>query len=89
MRLYHYFNKNIFMNWALVAHVYNPCYSGGRDQEDLGLKPALANSSQDPILKKPNTKKGWWSGSSGKYLSRKCEVLSLNLSTTKNKQINK
>jgi hypothetical protein len=22
-----------------------------------------ANSSQDPILKKPNTKKGWWSGS--------------------------
>jgi hypothetical protein len=31
---------------------------GGRDQEDRGLKPAQANSSQDPILKIPNTKKG-------------------------------
>jgi hypothetical protein len=27
------------------------------------LKPAQANSSQEPILKKPNTKMGWWSGS--------------------------
>jgi hypothetical protein len=25
---------------ALVAHTYNPSYSGGRDQEDCGLKPA-------------------------------------------------
>jgi hypothetical protein len=24
---------------ALVAHPYNPSYSGDRDQEDLGLKP--------------------------------------------------
>jgi hypothetical protein len=31
---------------------------GGRDQEDRGLKPAQANSSQDPISKKPTTKKG-------------------------------
>jgi hypothetical protein len=23
-----------------VAHAYNPSYFGGRDQEDLGLKPA-------------------------------------------------
>jgi hypothetical protein len=28
--------------------VYNPSYSGGRDQEDHGLKPDRANSSQDP-----------------------------------------
>jgi hypothetical protein len=42
-----------------VAHAYNPSYSGGRDQEDHSLKPAQANSSQDPISKKPNTKKGW------------------------------
>jgi hypothetical protein len=27
------------------------------------LKPFWANSSLDPILKKPFTKKGWWSGS--------------------------
>jgi hypothetical protein len=40
-----------------------PSYSGSRDQEDRGLKPAWANRSGDPI-KKPNTKKGWQSGSS-------------------------
>jgi hypothetical protein len=35
-----------------VAHAYNPSYSGGRDQEDHGSKPAWANSSHDPISKK-------------------------------------
>jgi hypothetical protein len=37
-----------------IAHAYNPCYSGGRDQEDCGSKPVQANSSRDPILKKKN-----------------------------------
>jgi hypothetical protein len=46
-----------------VAHTYNPSYSGGRDQEDPGLKAAQADSSRDPISKKPTTEKGWWSGS--------------------------
>jgi hypothetical protein len=46
-----------------AGNVCNPSYSGGRDQEDLGLKPAWANSSRDPILKKPITKKSWWSDS--------------------------
>jgi hypothetical protein len=32
-------------SWALVAHICNPCYSGGRYQEDHSLKPAGANSS--------------------------------------------
>jgi hypothetical protein len=45
------------------AHACNPSYSGGRNQEDHGSKPAQANSSPDPILKKLITKKGWWSGS--------------------------
>jgi hypothetical protein len=36
---------------------YNPSYTGGRDQEDCGLKPAWANSSQDPNSKKILTKK--------------------------------
>jgi hypothetical protein len=40
-----------------VAHVYNPSYSGGRDQEDHGSKPAQANSSHDPILKNPSQKR--------------------------------
>jgi hypothetical protein len=36
---------------------YNPSYSGSRDQEDRGSKPAWTNSSQDPTSKKPITKK--------------------------------
>jgi hypothetical protein len=39
-----------------VAHACNPSYSGGRDQEDQGLKPAWASSSRDPISKTPITK---------------------------------
>jgi hypothetical protein len=38
---------------VLVAHTYNPSYSGGRDQEDRSSKTAWANSSRDPILKNP------------------------------------
>jgi hypothetical protein len=37
-----------------VTHTCNPSYSGGRDQEGQGLKPAQANSSQE----KTHTKKG-------------------------------
>jgi hypothetical protein len=51
-------------SWASAAHVYNPSYLGGRNQEHHSSKPAKANSSKDPISKKPITKKkGWWSGS--------------------------
>jgi hypothetical protein len=42
--------------WAPVAHACTPSYSRGRDQKDRGLKTAWANSSRDPISKKPNTK---------------------------------
>jgi hypothetical protein len=31
-------------SWAQVAHTCNASYSGGRDQEDHGSKPAQANS---------------------------------------------
>jgi hypothetical protein len=37
---------------TLVAHACNPSYSE-TDQEDGGSKPARANSSRDPISKKP------------------------------------
>jgi hypothetical protein len=37
-----------------VAHACYPRYSGGRDQEDLGLKPAQVNSSRPHLLKKQN-----------------------------------
>jgi hypothetical protein len=33
-----------------VVHICNPSYSGSRDQEDGGLKPAQAHSSRDPTL---------------------------------------
>jgi hypothetical protein len=36
---------------ALVAQACHPSYSRGRDQDDFHLKPAWANSLQDPILK--------------------------------------
>jgi hypothetical protein len=55
------YNKYIlikkFFSWVPVAHACNLRYSGGRDQEGPGLKPALANSSQDPISRKPSQKK--------------------------------
>jgi hypothetical protein len=55
--------NNIEIHKAPVAHACNPSYSGGKDKEDQGSKPAWASSSQDPISKIPITKKGWWSGS--------------------------
>jgi hypothetical protein len=45
------------MSQALVAHTCNRSYSGGRDKEACGSKPAQTNSSQDPILKIFNTKR--------------------------------
>jgi hypothetical protein len=56
--------KMSVMSWASAAHTCNHSYSGGRDREDCGLRPE--NSSQFPISKIPNTKKGWRSGSSGR-----------------------
>jgi hypothetical protein len=41
-----------------VAHTCNPTCSGDRDQEDCGSKPAQANSSRGPHLKKTYHKKG-------------------------------
>jgi hypothetical protein len=47
-----YENKKHIISWAPVAHACNPSYSGGRDQEDWSSKPASANSSLIPYLKK-------------------------------------
>jgi hypothetical protein len=48
---------------APVAHTCNPRYSGGRDQEDQGSKPAQQIVNETLSWKKLITKKGWWSGS--------------------------
>jgi hypothetical protein len=59
---------------ALVAHAYNPSYSGGRDQEDLGSKPISCKLFTRPYLeKKPSQKRAGGVAS-----------LSSNTSTTKN-----
>jgi hypothetical protein len=50
--------KNVIGSQVPEAHACNPSYSGGRNQEDHGLKPTQANSSQDPITKKSITKIG-------------------------------
>jgi hypothetical protein len=42
---------------APVPQTCNPNYSGGRDEKVHSSKPAWANSSQNPISKKPYTKK--------------------------------
>jgi hypothetical protein len=46
-------------SWAPMAHIYNPSYSGGRDQEGHGSKPVQANSSRYPISKIARAK---WTG---------------------------
>jgi hypothetical protein len=43
---------------SVVAHCYNPSYSGGRDQEDQGSKPAQAKKFMRPSSNISNTKKG-------------------------------
>jgi hypothetical protein len=40
----------------MVAQACNPSYSGGRDQEDHGSKPALENSFARPYLEKTHHK---------------------------------
>jgi hypothetical protein len=54
--------KITILNWVLEVHAYNPSYSGSRNQEDHGLKPAQENSSRKPISKIPSIKKDRWSG---------------------------
>jgi hypothetical protein len=39
------FSKIVCLSGVPVAHAYNPSYSGGRDQEDPGLKADQVNSS--------------------------------------------
>jgi hypothetical protein len=41
-----------------VVHLYNPSYSGGRDQADHSLKPAWANSFVRTYLEKTLHKEG-------------------------------
>jgi hypothetical protein len=35
----------------MVPQAFNPCYLGGKDQEDFDMRPPLTKSSRDVILK--------------------------------------
>jgi hypothetical protein len=57
------------------------------DQKDLDSKAARENSSQDPILKISNIKKGWQVAQVvQRHLPSKGKTLSTNPSTAKNKR---
>jgi hypothetical protein len=58
IKSYHVSKVRNLLGVASLTHACNPSYSGGRDQEDRSSKPARANSSWDPISKKPIRKKG-------------------------------
>jgi hypothetical protein len=47
------FLQDCSTSWVLVAHTYNPSYSGGRDQEDQGSKPARQIVHKTLYLEKP------------------------------------
>jgi hypothetical protein len=51
-------SKLVAVSQGQVAPVYNPSYSGGRDQEGRGSKSTWANSARDPISKITIHKKG-------------------------------
>jgi hypothetical protein len=38
-----------FSGPGVVAYIYNPSYSGGRDQEDCDLRPVMQKVSETPI----------------------------------------
>jgi hypothetical protein len=72
---------------GLVVDTCNPTCSGDRDQEDRGLKPALANKFSRPDLK--NTELKNRTGGTAQvveHLPSKCEAPSSNSRTT---EINK
>jgi hypothetical protein len=73
---------------VLVAHVYNSSYSGSRDQEDQSLKPGWENSSEDPILKIPNTNQKGFGGVTQivEHVLSKRKALSSKPSTVKKKK---
>jgi hypothetical protein len=78
-------SSNPRSNWVSVAHACNPNYSGGRDQEDCGSKPAWANSvtlSQ----KTPTHKRAGRVAQKAEHLSSKHKALNTNPNSTKKKR---
>jgi hypothetical protein len=72
---------------VLVAHAYNPSYSGGRDQEDHGSKPAQTNISQDSISIIATQKRAGAVAQVVEHLPSKCEALEFKPNTSPPKKI--
>jgi hypothetical protein len=57
-----YFMENEYikamLRWRPVAHVCHPSYSGGRDQEECGSKPAQVKIVHETLSLKYVTQKG-------------------------------
>jgi hypothetical protein len=69
----------------MVAHTYNPSYTGGREQEDCGLRPVCAKM-WDPIRE---ISKGKWAVNLAQVvesLPSKHEALCSNSNTAKQKK---
>jgi hypothetical protein len=69
-----------------VTHTCNPSYSTGRDQEDIGSRPAQGNSETLSQKYPTHTQKwGWQSGVAqvAQGLPSKCEALYSNPTTAK------
>jgi hypothetical protein len=65
-----------------MAHTCHPSYSGGKDQEDCGSRPAQANKFVGPFLKKKiQHKTGQVSEKVEECLPSKSEALSSNPNT--------
>jgi hypothetical protein len=58
-----------------VAHNCNPNYSGSRDQEDYGSKPAKGNSLSTLSRKSPTQNRGCGVAQVVEYQPSRCEAL--------------
>jgi hypothetical protein len=74
---------NLKVSQAPLAYIYNPCYSGSRDQEDRSSKPAWANSLRDPMSKYPTQEGAGGVAQVVEQLPSKHETLNFNPISTK------
>jgi hypothetical protein len=69
-------------DWEQVAHTYNPSYSGGRDQEAHGSKPAWEIVQELLSRKYPTQKRASRVAQVMERLPSKCKTLNSSPCTT-------
>jgi hypothetical protein len=50
---------NQWLKFIILAQTYNPSYSGGKNQDGGGSRPAQENNYEKPSLKNIQRKKEW------------------------------